>query len=126
MNAGGRPYESEAQTEAVVAGFAPVAIHHLDKARKRIACHIENTETASSVRQPPAPRPTRGPSSISVQSLFNDRSPNPRGCFIDHGQDPLDVLSVGVRHNVWFVLDSSGSMGGYHKKPNRWRYVIYL
>ncbi len=32
-------------------------------------------------------------------------------CLIERGQDPLDVLNSGVRHNVWIVLDSSGSMG---------------
>lgn len=31
-------------------------------------------------------------------------------CLILRGQDPLDVLNSGVRHNVWIVLDSSGSM----------------
>jgi len=31
-------------------------------------------------------------------------------CLIGRGQDPLDVLNSGVRHNVWIVLDSSGSM----------------
>ena len=25
--------------------------------------------------------------------------------------DPLDILSTGVKHNVWIVLDTSGSMG---------------
>ena len=34
------------------------------------------------------------------------------GCEIARGQDSLDILSAGIRHNVWFVLDSSGSMGG--------------
>ena len=32
-------------------------------------------------------------------------------CIGERGQDLLDVLSVGVRHNVWLVLDTSGSMG---------------
>ena len=32
-------------------------------------------------------------------------------CLISRGLDPLDVLNSGVRHNVWIVLDSSGSMG---------------
>ena len=31
-------------------------------------------------------------------------------CLIERGLDPLDVLNTGVRHNVWIVLDSSGSM----------------
>ncbi len=31
-------------------------------------------------------------------------------CLVERGQDPLDVLNSGVRHNVWIVLDSSGSM----------------
>jgi hypothetical protein len=34
------------------------------------------------------------------------------GCDIARGQDSLHILSAGIRHNVWFVLDSSGSMGG--------------
>ena len=33
-------------------------------------------------------------------------------CIVARGLDPLDVLNSGVRHNVWIVLDSSGSMGG--------------
>ena len=32
-------------------------------------------------------------------------------CLIERGQDPLDVLNTGVRHNVWIILDASGSMG---------------
>ena len=32
-------------------------------------------------------------------------------CLIPRGLDPLDILNSGVRHNVWIVLDSSGSMG---------------
>ncbi len=32
-------------------------------------------------------------------------------CLIGRGQDPLDVLNSTVRHNVWIVLDTSGSMG---------------
>ena len=31
-------------------------------------------------------------------------------CRISRGLDPLDVLNSGVRHNVWIVLDHSGSM----------------
>jgi hypothetical protein len=31
-------------------------------------------------------------------------------CLIERGQDPLDVLNSTVRHNVWIVLDTSGSM----------------
>jgi hypothetical protein len=31
-------------------------------------------------------------------------------CLIERGQDPLDVLNSGVRHNVWLLLDTSGSM----------------
>ena len=31
-------------------------------------------------------------------------------CLISRGLDPLDVLNSGVRHNVWIVLDHSGSM----------------
>ena len=34
-------------------------------------------------------------------------------CVVERGLDPLDVLNVGVRHNVWIVLDTSGSMNGY-------------
>lgn len=33
-------------------------------------------------------------------------------CLVARGLDPLDVLNSGVRHNVWIVLDSSGSMAG--------------
>ncbi|HXV61096.1 MAG TPA: hypothetical protein VEK15_10410, partial [Vicinamibacteria bacterium] len=32
-------------------------------------------------------------------------------CVIGRGLDPLDVLNADVRHNVWLVLDTSGSMG---------------
>ena len=32
-------------------------------------------------------------------------------CVIERGLDPLDILSTGVKHNVWIVLDTSGSMG---------------
>ncbi len=31
-------------------------------------------------------------------------------CLIERGQDPLDVLNSGIRHNVWLLLDTSGSM----------------
>ncbi len=31
-------------------------------------------------------------------------------CLVGRGQDPLDVLNSGVRHNVWLLLDTSGSM----------------
>ena len=31
-------------------------------------------------------------------------------CTVLRGLDPLDVLNSGVRHNVWVVLDHSGSM----------------
>lgn len=31
-------------------------------------------------------------------------------CVVLRGLDPLDVLNSGVRHNVWIVLDHSGSM----------------
>ncbi len=31
-------------------------------------------------------------------------------CLIERGQDPLDVLNSGIRHNVWLMLDTSGSM----------------
>ena len=33
-------------------------------------------------------------------------------CLIERGQDPLDVLNTGVRHNVWIIVDASGSMRG--------------
>ena len=33
-------------------------------------------------------------------------------CVVLRGQDPLDVLQVQVKQNVWIVLDTSGSMGG--------------
>jgi len=32
-------------------------------------------------------------------------------CTIERGQDPLDVLSQSIRHNVFISLDTSGSMG---------------
>ncbi len=32
-------------------------------------------------------------------------------CLIERGQDALDVLNTGVKHNVWIVLDTSDSMG---------------
>ncbi|HXV62188.1 MAG TPA: hypothetical protein VEK15_15920, partial [Vicinamibacteria bacterium] len=35
----------------------------------------------------------------------------PAPCVVERGQDPLDVLNTGVRHNLWIVLDASGSMG---------------
>jgi hypothetical protein len=31
-------------------------------------------------------------------------------CLVERGQDPLDVLNSGIRHNVWLLLDTSGSM----------------
>ncbi len=31
-------------------------------------------------------------------------------CVVERGIDPLDVLNQSVRHNVWIVLDTSGSM----------------
>ena len=31
-------------------------------------------------------------------------------CFVQRAQDPLDVLNSGLRHNVWLLLDTSGSM----------------
>ncbi|MGH9335415.1 MAG: hypothetical protein ACRD21_16890, partial [Vicinamibacteria bacterium] len=31
-------------------------------------------------------------------------------CLVERGQDPLDVLNSGIRHNVWVMLDTSGSM----------------
>jgi hypothetical protein len=44
-------------------------------------------------------------------------------CTIGRGQDPLDVLNSGVRHNVWIVLDTSGSMSqdmsGGATSPNK-------
>jgi len=33
-------------------------------------------------------------------------------CDIERGLDPLDVLANEVKHNVWVILDRSGSMGG--------------
>ena len=32
-------------------------------------------------------------------------------CTVLRGIDPLDVVNSGVRHNVWILLDTSGSMG---------------
>jgi hypothetical protein len=31
-------------------------------------------------------------------------------CLVQRGQDPLDILNSGIRHNVWLMLDTSGSM----------------
>jgi hypothetical protein len=31
-------------------------------------------------------------------------------CLVERGQDPLDILNSGIRHNVWLLLDTSGSM----------------
>lgn len=31
-------------------------------------------------------------------------------CLVERGQDSLDVLNTGLRHNVWVILDTSGSM----------------
>jgi len=31
-------------------------------------------------------------------------------CLVSRGLDPLDVITSGVLHNVWIVLDTSGSM----------------
>ncbi len=31
-------------------------------------------------------------------------------CLVGRGQDPLDILNSGLRHNVWLLLDTSGSM----------------
>jgi hypothetical protein len=31
-------------------------------------------------------------------------------CLVERGQDPLDVLNTGLRHNVWVILDTAGSM----------------
>ncbi len=39
-------------------------------------------------------------------------------CLVERGIDPLDVLNSGVRHNVWLVLDTSGSMrSGFGADP---------
>ncbi len=46
---------------------------------------------------------------INAQGANNN---DPADCTITRGQDPFDVLHSGLRHNVWFVLDSSGSMDG--------------
>ena len=41
-------------------------------------------------------------------------------CIVERGQDPLDVLNTGVRHNVWIIVDDSGSMkGGFPGAANR-------
>ena len=50
-------------------------------------------------------------------------------CVVGRGLDPLDVVNSGVRHNVWVVLDSSGSMnntfpGGTDSKINVAKRVI--
>ena len=31
-------------------------------------------------------------------------------CLVQRGQDPLDILGSNIRHNVWVMLDTSGSM----------------
>jgi hypothetical protein len=38
------------------------------------------------------------------------RAQNAAPCLIERGQDPLDVLQNAVRHNVWLIVDTSGSM----------------
>jgi hypothetical protein len=38
------------------------------------------------------------------------RAQNGAPCLIERGQDPLDVLQNAVRHNVWLLVDTSGSM----------------
>ena len=50
-------------------------------------------------------------------------------CVVGRGLDPLDVVNSGVRHNVWVILDSSGSMrdpfaGGSQSKLNVAKNVI--
>ena len=43
-------------------------------------------------------------------SLSWAQSGSSANCTIERGIDPLDVLKTGMRHNVWFALDLSGSM----------------
>ena len=48
----------------------------------------------------------------AVALTFSQTGQTQSACTVERGQDPLDVLNSGVRHNVWFILDTSGSMGG--------------
>ena len=40
-----------------------------------------------------------------------------QACLVSRGIDPLDVVSSGVLHNVWIVLDTSGSMNAEFNAP---------
>ena len=45
-----------------------------------------------------------------VMSLSWTQSGQTAACIVERGQDPLDVLKIAVRHNVWIALDNSSSM----------------
>ena len=45
-----------------------------------------------------------------VMSLGWTGSGQTATCLVDRGQNPLDVVNIAVRHNVWVALDNSGSM----------------
>jgi len=48
---------------------------------------------------------------VSLAALTWSRSGVAQGpCLIERGLDPLDVVNTSVRHNVWVLLDTSGSM----------------
>ena len=47
---------------------------------------------------------------VAVLVSFSQIAAAQTPCTVERGADPLDVLNSGVRHNVWVVLDASGSM----------------
>ncbi len=47
---------------------------------------------------------------VMVAVTFTRTGHTAAPCVVGRGLDPLDVINSGVRHNVWIVLDSSGSM----------------
>jgi hypothetical protein len=47
---------------------------------------------------------------VVIAFAWSDTGYTQAPCNISRGQDPLDVLNSGLRHNVWLVLDTSGSM----------------
>ncbi len=46
----------------------------------------------------------------AVALTWSDAGNTQGPCVVERGIDPLDVLNQTVRHNVWVVLDTSGSM----------------
>ncbi|MEE9179930.1 MAG: hypothetical protein V3U22_03470, partial [Vicinamibacteria bacterium] len=46
---------------------------------------------------------------ISLSWIHSGRTS--AACLVKRGIDPLDVLKLEVKHNVWIGLDNSGSMG---------------